>query len=392
MEGRSIPMGFDLDIITRSEAAKIVGTSTGNIQRLESLGDFPKRVRRGEPGKPAFYERTKVIHWLRTRRRSSEPQLATHQLRRLFHDQHDTNLRLHHQVEALSQQRAQLDLQHNQLQELHAQLQTDFNSLQDIHDEAQALLLQAQIAGRKLQRLRQRDHKRANERTELLKQELEQLQLCIDEQATQLQQASLNTAQCDKRQQTLNAQLERVRTLYDKARVSRDKARQQRNDAKSDLEVAHAHICALESSLEDANTKLHVAENENLRLQQCLKTTHTKPTAQSRRLPIGRGQQAKNATRQRCLELEQIVLEKCTEIEELRALLDERQAKDNALPRGLAWANDILRTPRKALIQLHIDAFGHPPRRDISIKSLRQKLLNRHGWRYLHGTLVPFDP
>lgn len=396
-------MGVDLNIITRAEAARIAGTSTSNIQRLESLGDFPRRVQRGEPGKPACYERTQVMHWIRTRRRSSDPQLAPNHLRRLFHNQRDANLHLHQQVEALNQQRDNLHLQHTQLQDLHAQLQADFDNLQVLHDETQALLTQAQQAQHKLQRLRKRDAEHAKERTDLLKLEIEQLRQGLAQQAAQLQQASLNAEQSDKLHQALKDRLENVRTLHskarkqrDEARKQRDKARKQRDDAKDEfkdeLNAAHDQICALESSLGDAKDALNAAEVENLRLQQSHLASHALPTPAPQRPPVGRGQRAANATRQRHLELEQTIQQQRAELEQLRALLDQRHTERSAPSRGLAWANDILRTSRKALIQLHTDTFGYPPRRDIGIKSLRHKLLNHHGWRHFKGTLVPIDP
>ena len=70
-------MGFDMDTIKRSEVAKLIGTSTGNIQRLESLGDFPKRVVKGRPGSPALYCLHEVQQWILTRRRSAERQPQT---------------------------------------------------------------------------------------------------------------------------------------------------------------------------------------------------------------------------------------------------------------------------------------------------------------------------
>ena len=65
------PSAARIETLTRSEAAQLAGTTTGNLQQGASRGSAPKPVRKGSPGSPAIYRRSDIESWIEGRRGAS---------------------------------------------------------------------------------------------------------------------------------------------------------------------------------------------------------------------------------------------------------------------------------------------------------------------------------
>ena len=349
-----------MDTIKRSEAAKLAGTSTGNIQRLESLGDFPKRVQRGEPGSPALYSRREVEQWIFTRRKSPNSQPPTRRLRRIFGRQK-------RDAQKLSQE-------HDQLQERYAALVAEHAELEKELEEEEAAELEA---------------KRLLRQTEHLKDKAEAT--CASLQAT------LTIAH--KHYKALTKQRNKAVADSDKAINSRDTALKKLEDDKTALTDTR-------TSLKEARDQKHLVSTELEQLRAQLAQPITPPTPLPDGNPplppgIGRGHRQRLIEQAKLKRLHKLELrdeQQRQEIANLQALVTNLQALVANLqasarqphtndPFDSEWALRVLNAKRADLDDLHADLFGRPPHRQIGVDSLRKKLLKHGGWKLERGKL-----